>query len=98
MYDGSVKEVHLASGDSVLKDSPWKEQDAEGLASTSEVVEVFGDEKPLEVENIAATIEDIGVVKLEPTSEASIVVSPQSFFSSKVGPTKNDNNSVDAPF
>lgn len=96
MHDGSIKEVDLASEDSVLNDSPWKEQDAEGLASASEVVEDFGVDKPLEVENIAATVEDIGVVKptkiknivpiegvnikSESASEASIVVSLKSMF------------------
>nr|XP_034585314.1 translocase of chloroplast 159, chloroplastic-like [Setaria viridis] len=71
VHDGSVKEVDPASRDNMIKGSPWKEQDVEGLVSASEAVEDFGVEKPLEIENIVATVEDIGVVK--PTEIENVV-------------------------
>lgn len=91
MHDGSIKEVNLASVGIVLEDSPWNERNTEVLTITSEVMEDVGVEKPLEVENDVVAVEDIGVekpiefenvaaiernnFKLEPASEASIVLS-----------------------
>jgi hypothetical protein len=67
VHDGSINEVDPASVDNMLKDSPWKEEVVEGLASasTSAVMEDFGVKKPLDVENISEVTQDIGVSKLE---------------------------------
>jgi hypothetical protein len=68
VHNGSVNEVDPASVDSMLKDSPWKEQIAEGLtsasASASEVMEDFGVENPLDIENIFYVTKNIGVLNL----------------------------------
>jgi hypothetical protein len=95
----------------MLKDSPWKDQVAKGLASASEVMEDFGVEKPLDVENIFDVTQDLGVLeveniipiegvyaKLEFAIESSIGVSSQSNFiaNNNFSSTKNANNSIDA--
>jgi hypothetical protein len=59
----------------LVNDILWKKQDVERPASTSKVVEDFDVEEPLQVVIIADTIEDINVVKPEPKSKESVVVS-----------------------
>jgi hypothetical protein len=67
VHDGNINEEDPASVDSMLKHSPWKEEVVEGLAnaSASAVMDDFGVEKPLDVENIFEVTQDIGVSKLE---------------------------------
>jgi hypothetical protein len=94
VHDGSINEVDPASVDNMLKDSPWKEEVVEGLTSASAVMEEFGVEKRLDVENIFEVTQDIGLLELadlenfihmegihakpEFASETSIRVSSQS--------------------
>jgi hypothetical protein len=59
----------------LVNDILWKKQDVERPESTSKVVEDFDVEEPLQVVIIADTIEDINVVKPEPKSKESVVVS-----------------------
>jgi hypothetical protein len=69
VHDGS--DVDPTSEDNVLEDSPRKEQNVERLISTNKQVEDIRIKKHLEVENIATTIEDIGVDK--PTKIKDVV-------------------------
>jgi hypothetical protein len=78
------------------------------VVTASEVVVDVSVEKPLEYENIATIVKDDGIdksvhiknvvvvegdnVNPEPAREASIMLSPQSIFSTNLDSTKNDNN------
>jgi hypothetical protein len=112
VHDGS--DVDPTSEDNVLEDSPRKEQIVEGLISTNKHVKDIGIRKHLEVENIATTVEDISdkpteiedvvaleytdVKHVEPTSEASIMVTSQPLLCAiNVEHTRKATNSIDTP-
>ncbi|CAL5097002.1 unnamed protein product [Urochloa decumbens] len=73
VHDGNVMEFDLASADSVLEDSPDKEQNAEGMATASEVMEDIGVKKLLGNENIIDPVEGINVEN--PIKVENVVVS-----------------------
>ncbi|XP_066361664.1 translocase of chloroplast 101, chloroplastic-like [Miscanthus floridulus] len=70
MKDGSIEELAPASANSVLEDSPEKEQNAEDQATASEAVEDVGVDKPTEVESVAALSAD-GILSRELSPESS---------------------------
>ncbi|OQU77419.1 hypothetical protein SORBI_3009G046800 [Sorghum bicolor] len=70
LNDESIEELAPATADSVLEDSPEKEQNADAQTTASEVVEDVGVDKPTEVENVAAPSAD-GILSRELAPESS---------------------------
>ncbi|CAN6345309.1 unnamed protein product [Urochloa humidicola] len=62
LHDGSIDEVDPVSRDSVLEDSPRKDQNVEGQADESKLMEDVGVNKPLYVE-VDIEVENISVEK-----------------------------------